>query len=315
MSHLQQPTIEELYTYGENDPLDVELRDLVETYEKMGFRVPKDISQVEFVYAVGAPLSPHEMPRASYLKTVSPKDQKYLLRKVQSELWQRVEQDRDAEVLDIAYQVGRVLGANGREGRLIQYAPPLAINRDIIEIDQKEVPHSIGAETKAGLVVDYGMGINGLFAHIDNVRNSMYGVYAIQRGAGETAMLKGIVEYVGITDSVNVVDGGIAHRVDEVLAAGGAGQVDVVLASRVHMAGPELLHGIARGSELLRPDGPLIARGPRKDDDEYGAIGYDRVGTLMGEDPDLEIVSNYTYALISSQDKIEANRLVVGRRV
>lgn len=293
------------------DPTVDELLTAVNMYQSIGFDLPSTISRNDFFSAVSYPFLANETPPADLLKSLTASEQTYFAEEVQPALGYGVEAQIPAAVA-FAKQIGSVLGANGQEGSLCLFAPPVNIRPKVIEADQKQAIHTIDSGDGPGLVIDYGMGANGIYTHLDNIKKERYAVAAIQLGLGEVAVLEGVRNYHGVTNEQMVISaGGITRQVDRILDGGGAGQADLIIASRVHMAGDDLRHGIEFSEDLLRPGGLLVARGPRQCP-EY--VGYDEVADMIEDDGGFDIISNYTFVQHSSHDEIESNRSIIAQK-
>jgi hypothetical protein len=311
---MTKPMFTELL-HGQNtsiDPKTVEMKTLAEMYVDMGIGRMPDCTQEDFFAVVAHPFLINEIPPAHLLDSFSEDQQVYLFREVQSPIGIGSE-NGDPAILSLGRQVGRVLGSSAAMSARELSDSPVNIGDDVLEVDQKQVRHNISAADGPGLVIDMGMGINGMFWHAQNVKRERYVVAAIQRGAGEVAVLHGLRDYNNIPDArMSIYAGGIAANVDRILAAGDTEQADLLIASRVHMAGDDLRYGMNYSEELLRPGGLLVARGPRK---APGVIGYDEVLDIIEDDGDYDIISNYTFVTHSSQGDIEANRSFIAQKV
>jgi SAM-dependent methyltransferase len=84
--------------------------------------------------------------------------------------------------------------------------------------------------------------------------------------------------------------------------------LDIVMASRVHSAGNDLMVGIMKAGRLLRRGGLLVARGPRR----YNTGGYDQILAQIKRDPAMTVVANQIYNH-SSPIGPESNRVIVAR--
>lgn len=291
-----------------------ELEHVVDDFTKLGFRVPREFAVQDLFCVAGQPFAPNELPPVQVLKDLPQNWQGYYGEVVQPEIRQRIE-DQDPEVLELGMQVGRVIAASGTTGPLMRHTLPLTIDKNGVTVDNKRIDRPV---PHGGIIIDYGMGTNGLYSHLENVKEGQYKVYAIQRGIGEVALLNGILDYNGVPeDVVTVESGGIADRVHFLLDNGAAGMGSMVIASRVHMAGEDLREGIRVAADLLHEDGLLVARGPRNPHfEDLDLMGYDEVYDMVAEDEALKLEpQSYTFASIDSYDEREPNRLVVARRL
>lgn len=291
-----------------HDPLQTELNATLGLYEEHGFTIPHDLSMSGLLVGAGKVFLPDELPPIQFMPNASPQTKQYFAREVQPELLRGIRAG-EPRTMRLAYQIGRFIGAGVRNHRLMTIQPSINIQPQAIKVDGQHIAHQM----EAGNVVEYGMGINGLVGHYRNVRNEQYNVLAIQHTIGEVTALRGLANYVGLNDQqCAITEQGIPRTVDALLTNGHGGDVDMVIASRVHGAGADLRYGIANSSALLGQEGLLIARGPVR----YSkGMGYDDVLNQVRKDSQLSLMHNYQFTLSQPTGGTEINRLIVAQKV
>jgi hypothetical protein len=290
-------------------PVMAELAATANAFRECGFSLPPGLAPPDLLAGVGFPYLPNEFPPAEFLSTMGPEARHYFSHVVQPDLLQALQEPK-AKSLRLGHQIGRLIGANGSAGPLFSPQPPMEIRPEAIAVDGHVIPYEI----KTGRVIEYGMGVNGLFAHLQALKRRQHNVYGIQKTAAETAVLRGVADYHHLDrDRLVIADRGIAYRVQQLVrSARTQGLADIVVASRAHGAGEELLFGIAKAAQLLRVGGLLVARGPSQ---HILGSGYDAISHQISEDSGLRILLDHPYDLASSNGVPDPNRLVVAEKV
>lgn len=154
------------------------------------------------------------------------------------------------------------------------------------------------------------MGIAGLAMHYQNAKSERYRVLGVQKTLGEQALLRGVAEQRGlVAGQVQVLSGGISSNTRTLLENGGTHSYDMVIASRVHSAGNDLVAGIMRAGQLLRHGGLLVARGARR----YQGGGYDQILGHIKHDRTMIVAENRIYERRSPTGVPESNRVIIAR--
>ena len=289
------------------DPVEPEFAATVAALEECNLEAPQDVSTYTLIAGVGRAFLPEELPAAEHLTEASEETRQYFDKVLQPALEKGVRLS-DPRVLGLAYQLGRLLAANSRAQDFKNTNPPLEVTPRNIYVDGRVVPFSI----ETGNVIEYGMGVNGLFTHFRNVGAGRYSITSIQKTRGEKAVLEGMADYFGITDDqMTILDRGIGYRMGGLLASGGHQSADLIVASRVHGAGADLKTGIAKGSRLIRIGGLLVARGPRT---AKGTVGYDEVATQINRLPNMGMVLDHEFIEDGPRGRQEPSRLIVAER-
>jgi hypothetical protein len=290
------------------NPVGAEVEATLQAFVEYGFHRPADITASALMAGLGRPFLPQEMPPAEHLPDVGFDTKQYFATVVQPELAHGIRQS-DERTFKLAHHMGRVIGANGVDGPLMKFHPPLQIEDKVIKVDGHEVPYA----AENGCVIEYGMGLNGLFSHVKNARADRYHVYGIHRSRAEVTVIRGALEYMGLSEGqIHVVDRGIAKRVDELLKSREHTEADIVIASRVHGAGPELRHGLAKSVGLLRKDGLLVARGPQ----HYSkGFDYNSVASRIKTNRQFEVLVDHPFTDYAGGEHLDASRLIVARKI
>ena len=287
--------------------LDVELTGVMNLYTGLGYVVPVDISKSSLLAGVGKAFMPDQFPPVQALPGLSQHSMAYLGQEVQPALYKSARQG-DERSLALAAQFGRAVGAATSENKAMIIHPPLTVDSAHIHVDNQSVPFSV----ETGRVVEYGMGVNGLFTHLRNIQAGAYAVTAIHRSRAEVAVLQGVTEFYGVSSAqLDVIDRGIAYRSGSLLKQQGQESTDLIIASRVHEAGSELRTGIIKGERLLRKAGLLVVRGPRI----YSkGIGYDQVADQMHKSKNLQVAVDQQYDEKVGGGQVDHSRLVIASK-
>lgn len=330
--------LEQLNSGFIDDAVAHELRDCIGALSETPFKMPSEMDAESFLDGISYAFLPHQVAPAETLTVLTPDSRRYLSREVQPSLQHGAEVGVP-EVRRIAWHVGRVIGALN-SSRLMTGAgqvpvvhigenlfggpsegSPVVVNENSLEADHSEVDFQV----RNGQVIEFGLGMNGLYSHLNAIRGGRYRVLGIHHTAGEVALLEGVRDYNEVSpDDMQLVSSGIERSVDalalderELTYGEQWNRADLLVASRVHMAGEELMYGISRSSEVLRDDGLLVARGPSKAQvnkkTSSEGVGYNEVLDTVEQDPEMEILVNSSFVLIDSQDKVESNRLIVAK--
>jgi hypothetical protein len=291
-----------------SEAFQLEAQGLFAAYDDHGFERPPELTATALLMGTCKAFVPDQMPSAYTLKDLTPRSQQYFANVVQPDLAYGARR-QNPQTLALAHQAGRAFGSAGLSGEIITFNPPLELGPQEIEADGHRIPYSI----ETGQVIEYGMGINGLFTHLQNVQAGRYQVYGVHRGRSEVAVLQGICDYYGIAeDKVSLAYQGIARHVAEKLKTAKE-PADLVVASRVHMAGRELRYGIDKSAGLLRTGGLLVARGPQVDE---GGMGYNQVGRCIESNRKLKTMLDVDYRNPHvPKGIIEPNRLIVAQKI
>jgi len=285
-----------------------ELDDLMDAYLAYGFRRPPELTQSSFMAGVGGAFLTTEMPPTEMIPDLSPQSRNYFKNEVRPTLARQAEAG-DTKALEVARKAGAFVSAyylKHPEG--IDGIKEFGIEDGVMNIDGITQPYSI----ETGWVVDYGIGLTGLINHIKGVRSERYGVIGLVKTQGEQAALRGLALHRGMSpDDMQIFAGGISSNVSGMLKNGSEGAADMVIASRVHMAGSELVSGVAMAPDLLRQEGLLVARGPRR----YSAgADYDTLLRGVKNDRRMTVIADRTTARRTKHGTREDNRSFVARK-
>lgn len=277
-------------------------------YLDCGFSFPFGVTADAMRAAVAAPFIPGESHSLSQLSGLTPPARAYLDAVVQPTLEIGIS-ERSPEVLELGRRVGRYLGAVFEAGGL-NVDPPLNICPQVIHVDSEQAAINFSA----GRVVEIGMGVNGFVSHVENVKKGRYRVAAISNHIGEVALLDGMASYFGVADDIINDEGGIGPCLRALLGTRSdfAAATDLVVASRVWTDDPAFNKGFAKVSQLLRPDGIVIARGNALS--EEGKTGYDEVAQTLGRNRRLRLEIDRIYDRPLPYGRSAKQRLIVARR-
>jgi hypothetical protein len=285
--------------------IDTEFTNFHDNYVSYGFNVPPDTTRGAMLIAVGKVYTPTELPPISRNDEISDASKRYFEREVQSAL-QKALYMKQPKALELGQSLGRFAAAASEIG-FVNLQEPLQVHDNRIVVDGKNISYA----PQYGRIVDYGMGMNGLKAHLLNLQRGKYIVNAFLKDRAEVAVLTGFAEYFGISSNQLQLSAGINAGIDALVAKGDSERIDLIVASRVHMASLALKYGISRSSTLLGEAGILIARGPRKFKDGFT---YDQVARAIGSDKNLQIEVDDQYDSPTPVGTVETNRLIVARK-
>lgn len=276
-------------------------------YTDYGFQWDDGIGPNGLYLGVGGAFLGPQVPPPRYLEELPPKMQTYFEQKVQPVL------DKDfraghGKAIAMAQQVGHVFGAIGLV-RPDDSDVQVVITDDKLVIEGREIAH----DGVNGRVVEYGIGMNGVYSHIRNLQAGQYAVYGVVHGDAEAEVLDAAREHMGFSEEQLLIEcGGLVECIGDMVEAGDEGDADLVIASRVHAAGDELRYGIDEAAMLLRAGGLLVACGPRVKGWGYD---YDQVGEQIAELDSMEVVYDESFDITIPKRPLEPNRLVVARKI
>ncbi len=188
-------------------------------------------------------------------------------------------------LLRLGHGLGRLMAAHIHHGKL-SIDPVLHISEDKLSVDEKSHDLTIAPD---GTVVELGMGLGGMLSHVQNVKSRRYRLIGVTNKRAEAETLDGVASYFGLREDLLINEhAGIAPQLTDMLDSGYRGEVDVVVASRVHMAGTALLDGVRLAADLLRPGGLLVSRGPVKV--SAGDTSYNQVTEAIRNEPGMRII-------------------------
>lgn len=212
----------------------------------------------------------------------------HFITEVQPRVLQGID-DREPAFLALGEAVGGLLAAESEQAfPFVRFHPPFSIENGELHISGQTQPINFDQ----GLVVEFGMGLNGLAAHVPRLKEGAYVVVALSQNAGEAALLDGMAEYFGVGGQVANLEVGIEKGIDRLLPQNPKAPfespfyrgVDLVVATHVHFAGEALRYGLNRAPELLRDDGLLVTHLPS--DLSTAPIDHTRLADILGQ-PDL----------------------------
>ncbi len=287
---------------GDQDPYLAERDVAIDLFRAYGFTLLDDITDAALVTGVAGAFAPDDLGPECAIPDVSLQTQRYFGNTVRPRLIRDMEAGNQ-KALQLVHQFGRFLGVAYQGGVVgVQGSRDLFITDTHIVIDGIEQPYTLEAKQ----IADFGMSFAGIVAHLQNVRAERYKVLGLQEMLGQAALLQGVALQRGIArDRLQVYSGGIQANIDKIEPHG----LDVIIASRVHSAGKDLVFGIERAAMLLRSGGVLVARGPRY----YEASGYDRVFGIIRDDPAMRILENRTYERESPWRASEPSRVIIAQ--
>jgi hypothetical protein len=249
----------------------------------------------------------HEVAPVQYMRGVTAEERRFIGNDLQPRFKKLLRQE-DGGALTVAHQLGRLMGSDGRN--IVKVNHPVNVQKDKVVTDGVAVPFEI----KTGLVIEFGMGLAGLYSHIQNVKSGLYRVTGVHASKPETQLLKGIAEVnkVNGPNAISITDEGITKSINDLLSDPEATTADIVIASRVHPAGVHLASNLSKISKILRPGGLFVGRGPRR---YKQGINYDQVARGVLQDPSMAQVINKTYNLPGApRGAQEPNRLVIASK-
>lgn len=192
------------------------------------------------------------------------------------------------KVLQLARAAGRLLGG-AFERDLVAGHPYLAIRGQTVTIPSIGYEYALPQPPQS--VIEWGMGVSGLFAHTPNLKRRAYQLTAVQLEPGEAALLEGVAERLEVGGSpLRILAGGIARVTDEMIRYTPPPQADLLIASRVGSAGEQLDYGISHCADLLAMGGFLVVGGRVRE----GGRPYHRIAPLLAADPKLRMVADVT---------------------
>ena len=288
------------YSGGEND-VQIEARATANALQACGFDVPSDITVRALISGIGKAFIPGELPPAEQLSDVSLATRRYFGTTVQPSL-RRASRLGDQNTEALAYQVGRLIGT----GNAVPH-PGVTFSDNQLFADGYVIPYAV----ESGTVLEYGLGLNGLFAHVANLKANRYHVTGIHKSSAEVTVLRGLAAAQGVKESsITLLDKGVSHQVTAILKSA-ALDADLIIASRVHQAGSDLRPGLVNASKLLRHGGLLVARGPRR---FAAGIGYDQIAKILDFATDMHVSLNQEFAIKTSPGQSELNRLIIAEK-
>jgi hypothetical protein len=288
------------------DFVQIEARATMDALAQAGLHAPSDITVASLAAGVMGAFMADEVGPASVLPDISAASRQRFEKVIRPNLARGTQQGNE-QALHVAHQAGRLVGAAVMAQRSVDVHPPLQLDGTSVNVDGIKVEYQV----QTGLVLEYGMGLNGLAAHLQNVKQGKYAVFGIQRDAGTATVLRGVTEFWKIpSDALRIVDGGIAKRTEQLINGKNRNTTDLLIASRVHGAGNDLKQGVAAVKDLLRTGGTFIARGPRRYSQGYD---YDRVLGDMQREPSMQVTHNHEYKR-SIPRGVEQNRLIIARK-
>lgn len=293
--------------YMINERLSEERQAFEASYADCGLIIPEGTERQALRAAVAYPFMPTESHDVIDLHGMSWKGKEYFNKTVHPLINGGIAAE-DGQILGLGIATGRYLAAAVDAGTL-NVDPPLHIGQDSVLVDSQLV----NVELQGGRVVEYGMGLNGLISHLGNLKDRRYTIAAITKNVGEAVLLDGVAEYFGVANAVINEAGGIGLSLNDMLRADNEyrGGVNLLVVSRVCASSRELRQGILRASQLLAPDGVMIARGLRINNQ---GIGYEEIGNLMRRDKLLGIEFEHAYDRWFPSGVRERHKLTVARK-
>lgn len=253
---------------------------LVDIYTDIGFTLPRDFSTdprllnfalfKAYVTAEGSPRD--KMPASE--RTLD-----YFTNTVYPALDRYAEQN-DERFARLGHQVGRTLMAAIRAGVVPSVGEPLKMRADSFEADGHEF--DMGPIDN---VLEYGMGVTGYVTHAKNLREGNYALTSIEKDRKVNYVIDGMSSFNG--GSTRLLHGGIMQGLNVLLNEPEPLSPDLVIASRIHAAGYEVIDGINLSPELLPDGGVLVARGPRSTDNR---LGYDHYAKAIYDNDSYEVL-------------------------
>jgi|GEM_PF-1161845 len=286
---------------------DAEFDILSDAFREYGFTEHPDFTKSALMAGVAGAFAPEEMPPAERLPDLSLTTKQYFKNEVRPTLSKDAESGSD-QALDLARKTGAYISAYAmKHPAFVLGQREFSIGDQTMSIDG----HEQGYDIQTGWIIDYGMGLSGLMNHMDRIREEKYSVVGLQKDAGETALLEGIAMHRKLDEQqLQIYAGGITRNAGEMVKNGSAGIADAIIASRVHSAGSDLEAGIDMSSQLLRPEGLLVARGPRR---FAAGTDYDKLFKRVRQDPKMRIVTNRQFVRRVATRQTEDLRSFVAR--
>jgi hypothetical protein len=277
--------------------------------EACGFYISPDIAPPTVLSGLGHIFIPDQIAPPQGLPDIGTFTKGSLKKKIQPAIVEGFKKS-DERFFNLAHQVGRLTAAGAAENRIFVPLRELSISDKSVSTDG----HSVDYE--ADKVIEFGMGIAGVFSHIQNAKNGHYSVLGVHRSRSEVAVLGGIADFYGLNQSqMETTERGIPQVVNELTAGEERETAGLVIASRVHGAGRDLQIGVAYVSGLLQSGGLLVARGPKRVMKDN--IGYNQLLSKVRRDRNMEIVVNHDFLWKAPHagSYIEPSRLIIARRV
>jgi len=153
---------------------------LVSRLEQAHIPLPDHYTQSALMQAVAQPYLPEEFPPADFLSDLTPAGRNMVARETRPAIKKLFHTDPDS-ALAIGNSVGKlcgefVLSGNiGGDTTFESRAIPGGLRFVMAEGASFELP------IEAGIVVDYGMGYNGLSAHVNPTKRGTYMVFGVQK--------------------------------------------------------------------------------------------------------------------------------------
>jgi hypothetical protein len=259
-----------------------------DAYEAHGFTVTNDMTKAALLFAAGQPYVPDQLPPAMHLPDVDMDTKHYVSREVHPAIYTGLAKGSEATKA-LGWAAGRFIGATIEHNTVLNFQPPVEIADNLLLVGD----HGVEYDIQSGKVVEIGLGITGVAAHIDNVRKGRYSLAGITNSSSEVMLLDGISSYFDLTDDELMNDAsGITACIQEMLETSAyAGQLDALIASRVQSA-KDLPVAMRNASALLRPGGLVVATGPRQ---HPRGTGYREVRQILHGDPRLKMLVDDKY--------------------
>jgi|GEM_PF-3679799 len=212
-----------------------------------------------FFHVLGGAYVADEFPPIDYIPNMVEGNKEYFAG-VQAAIQENAD-NPSPETIRLGEACGRWMVATAGIGLMRPTPAGVRIEEHHLVTDEARVPLELVDKN----VIEYGMGMKGLWSHKESLVNGRYAVTHIGASRLENIVLRGIAEQYDIPESLlRLEHGGIASTVkDLAMSSDYSGKVDVIIGSRVHGA-PDLAVGIEYArSNLLRAGGLLALRGPK----------------------------------------------------
>jgi hypothetical protein len=286
--------------------IETEWKATVTSAIEAGIDVLPGIGEIPLLSIFGAPFVPTQLHEVEDVPTVPTVAKFYYGFMLRPELADRAERG-DERTLRLAFQAGRFLGAL-RAHDMYPVRPPYVLGPNGIDTDEQHVAQAAGQ----GRIVELGLGINGLLSLVEVMKAGDRQVTGIHKTRGEVAFLSGIAAYSEVPAAqLELSSEGIPRGIDDVLKSGRDEEISLVVASRVHWAGQDLLKGMQRTGEMLSPGGVVIVRGPRRFE---GGAGCDQVLEVLQRQPELEVVIDHRFEQVGTSGTEQSGLVVAQRR-